>query len=251
MPNSTPYNVSKVNARRAVTRQAGKRLQPTPNEAVYGRNVQPVTPPTALPLSDLISAIIDNYVPELDAAILNSSVEPSPRICGSWVEVLPGLAKTDTDTALASAIRAFAVTILSRGPKRIFPVSEGLEAYNQALISVNDALQSPYSDFPVAIAAAVMCLLLAEIFHAPSLCSWTAHLQGLAELMQLSRPEVYASGVPHRLFVGARPALVWFMKPWGPRRCGIRLTRSSGCAGFLLKEIIFLGGRGMENHTIP
>ena len=56
--------------------------------------------------------------------------------------------------------------------------------------------------------AAVMCLLLAELYHPTSLSSWTAHLQGLGELMQLSQPEIYASGIPHRLFVGARPALV-------------------------------------------
>jgi hypothetical protein len=205
-------NGSKVKARRAGAQQAAAELHPEPKreEALCDLSVKPVTTPEALPLRDLISAIIDNYVPESDAAIACGSVEPSPRICGSWVEILPDLAGNDADTALASAIRAFAVTILSRGPKPRFPISEGLEAYNQALIAINDALQSPYSDFPVAIAAAVMCLLLAELFHATSLDSWTAHLQGLADLMQLSRPQVYVSGIPHRLFVGARPALVRF-----------------------------------------
>jgi hypothetical protein len=156
----------------------------------------------------LVLAIIDNYVPEADIFLPNSSVEASPRICGSWVEILPDIIGNGTDEALASAIRAFATSILSRGPKRSFTISESLEAYNHALVSVNGALRSPYSDFPVAIAAAVMCLLLAELFHATSLGSWAAHLQGLADLMQLSRPEAYASGIPHRLFVGARPALV-------------------------------------------
>jgi hypothetical protein len=152
--------------------------------------------------------IIDSYVPEDEAGLAGNAVEPSPRICGSWVEVLPELVDNDTGAALASAVRAFAMCILSRGPKRSFSVSDGLEAYNKALVSVNEALQSPYSDFPVAIAAAVMCLLLAELFHVTSLTSWTAHLEGLAGLMQLSRPDVYSSGIPHRLFVGARPALV-------------------------------------------
>jgi hypothetical protein len=156
----------------------------------------------------LIAAIIDNYVPESDATPSASSVEPAPRICGSWVEVLPELVGNDTDSALASAVRAFAVSILSAGPTPRSTVSDGLEAYNQALVSVNNALAAPHSAFPVGIAAAVMCLLLAEIFYATSLGSWRAHLEGLAGLMQLSRPEAYASGIPHRLFVGARPALV-------------------------------------------
>jgi hypothetical protein len=156
----------------------------------------------------LIAAIIDNYVPQSDATPSNSTVEPAPRICGSWVEVLPELLGNDTNSALASGVRAFAVSILNAGPNPRFTVSDGLEAYNQALVSVNDALGSAYSSFPVEIAAAVMCLLLAEIFYATSLCSWRAHLEGLAGLMQLSRPEAYASGIPHRLFAGARPALV-------------------------------------------
>jgi hypothetical protein len=171
-------------------------------------SVKPLDHPAAPPLDDLILTIIDNYVPETDALKLISSVEPSPRICGAWVEVLPELVGNDTDKALDAAIRAFAMSILSRGPKPSFPVSAGLEAYDRALISVNAALRSPYSDFPVVIAAAVMCLLLAEVFQATSLDSWTAHLQGLGELMQLSRPEVYMSGIPHRMFVGARPVLV-------------------------------------------
>lgn len=201
---------AKVKPRRAVSRrQPGTKLSAAPKGTVSEQSsANPVSPAASQPLSDLVLAIIDNYVPESDFALLKSRVEPWPRICGSWVEVLPELVSNDPDAALASAIRAFAVTILSRGPGRKLPVSDGLEAYNQALLSVNAALQSPYSDFPVAIAAAVMCLLLAELFHATSLTSWTAHLQGLAGLMQLSRPEVYASGIPHRLFVGATPALV-------------------------------------------
>ncbi len=189
--------------RREADRQHGGR-----EEVLAESGVRAVALAAGASLPDLISIVIDNYVPEPDAQSSNTPVEPSPRICGSWVEVLPELVGNVTDTALASAIRAFAVTILSKGPKCSLPVSDGLEAYNQALVSVNCALGSRYSDFPVTIAAAVMCLLLAEMFHVTSLNSWSAHLEGLAGLMQLSRPEAYVSGIPHRLFVGARPALV-------------------------------------------
>lgn len=226
----------KTKARRAtVQRQIGCGPHSQTREIHVDRDGQLATlSPRPPPLHDLITTIIDNYVPELDAFTLSSTVEPSPRICGSWVEVLPELIKNDTDTALASAVRAFAVSILSRGPKRSFSVSEGLEAYNQALVSVNEALRSPYSDFPVAIAAAVMCLLLAELYHVTSLCSYKAHLQGLADLMQLSRPEVYASGIPHRLFIGARPALV------GP--LVVRLRRDTPTDG--IDRLCWLSSRG-------
>ncbi len=198
-----------------------------------------------------MTTIIDNYVPEGEASVPGNTVEPSPRICGSWVEVLPELVGNDTDTALASAVRAFAVSILSRGPQRSFPISDGLEAYNQALISVNKALRSPYSDFPVTIAAAVMCLLLAELYHVTSLSSWTAHLQGLAELMQLSRPEVYASGIPHRLFVGARPALVRPLEALKACRMDPTNGGLAGCVGFPLEEVVLPRHEGVANHTVP
>ncbi|EAQ89375.1 predicted protein [Chaetomium globosum CBS 148.51] len=194
--------------RGAISRRARGMLHTQRKQVPSAQIVKPVPLPTTPSLSDLVLTIIDNYVPEADTFPPESSVEPSPRICGSWVEILPDIIGSGRDEALASAIRAFAISILSRGPKRSFAISEGLEAYNHALISVNHALRSPYSDFPVAIAAAVMCLLLAEFFHATSLGSWAAHLQGLADLMQLSRPEFYGSGIPHRLFVGARPVLM-------------------------------------------
>ncbi|KAH6628048.1 hypothetical protein F5144DRAFT_577845 [Chaetomium tenue] len=203
-----PLNDPKVGVRGAVSRRGRGRLHTQRKEVPSVQVVTPVPLPATPSLSDLVLTIIDNYVPEADTFPSENSVEPSPRICGSWVEILPDIIDSGMDKALASAIRAFAISILSRGRKRSFTISEGLEAYNHALISVNHALRSPYSDFPVAIAAAVMCLLLAEFFHATSLGSWAAHLQGLADLMQLSRPGFYASGVPHRLFVGARPVLM-------------------------------------------
>ncbi|KAK3298816.1 uncharacterized protein B0H64DRAFT_415359 [Chaetomium fimeti] len=209
--------------RGAVSRRVRGRLQTQRKEVSHARRLKPVALQAEPSLNDLILAIINNYVPEGDTFSPSSSVEPAPRICGSWVEVLPELVGNNTDKVLASAIRAFAASILSRGPKQRFTISEGLEAYNHALVSVNGALRSSYSNFPVSTAAAVLCLLLAELFHATSLGSWTAHLQGLAGLMQLARPEVYVSGIPHRLFVGARPALVV-------------LAFSSRKASFLAKE---------------
>lgn len=172
------------------------------------------------PLDDLITTIIQNYVPETEIAKAVNGSESTPRICGAWVEVLPELVESDTGTALSSAIKAFAVSIQSRGPKHSAPISAALEAYSLALSSVNDALQIPYAAFPIELGAAVMCLLFADLFLSTSLDSWMAHLQGLADLIQLSRPEFYASGIAHRLFVGARPALVWLRSVSGH---GLRL----------------------------
>ncbi|KXX76123.1 hypothetical protein MMYC01_206304 [Madurella mycetomatis] len=159
-------------------------------------------------LGDLIAVIVQNYVPDAEISMAVEGIESSPRICGAWVEVLPDLIGSDTSAALASAIKAFAMSIQSRGSKHSVPISAALEAYSSALGLVNDALWVPYDSFPVELGAAVMCLLFADLFLSTSLDSWTAHLQGLGELIQLSRPELYVSGITHRLLVGARPALV-------------------------------------------
>ncbi|KAL2262299.1 hypothetical protein VTK26DRAFT_1803 [Humicola hyalothermophila] len=197
------------NARKAKTRHpVARREPPGPKEARREGNSGPSSTSAVISLRDLMLTIASSYVPEPEPIACANSVEPSPRICGSWVEVLPDLVDNDTNTALASAIKAFAVAILSRGPKPSTPEKAALEAYTEALASVNSALRSSYDSFPVEIAAAVMCLLLAELFVPTRLDSWVAHLQGLGGLMELSRPEFYISGIPHRLFIGARPSLI-------------------------------------------
>ena len=183
---------------------------PGPQEALCNARSGASSSSVATPLGDLMLTIASSYVPEPEAIACANSVESSPRICGSWVEVLPELVGHDNNTALAAAVKAFAMAILSRGPKPSAPERTAREAYAQALSAVNKALKSSYDSFPVEIAAAVMCLLLAELFTPTTLDSWVAHLQGLGGLMQLSRPEFYVSGIPHRLFIGARPSLVCF-----------------------------------------
>ncbi|KAK4171896.1 P-loop containing nucleoside triphosphate hydrolase protein [Triangularia setosa] len=127
---------------------------------------------------------------------------------GAWAEVLPDLVKTGSSTALTSAIKAFAFSILVGEPRRNIPMAAALEAYSIALRSVNDALQVPETSSLPELMAAVMCLLFAELVLPTSLESWTAHLEGLGQLIQTREPQFYASGIAHRLFVGARPALI-------------------------------------------
>ncbi|KAK4197801.1 hypothetical protein QBC40DRAFT_180108 [Triangularia verruculosa] len=134
--------------------------------------------------------------------------EPADYCEGAWAEVLPDLVKTSDNPALASAIKSFAFSILVGEPQRRIPMAAALEAYSVALRSVNDALENPETNSLLELMAAVMCLLFAELVLPSSLESWTAHLEGLGELMQTCEPRFYASGIAHRLFVGARPALI-------------------------------------------
>ncbi|KAK4682690.1 hypothetical protein QC764_118250 [Podospora pseudoanserina] len=162
-----------------------------------------------LPLDKLIEIIIQGYVPGTDVAAIRKGASAStPRICGAWAEVLPDLVKAGNNTALNAAIKAFAFSILVCETQRKIPMATALEAYSVALRSVNDSLKIPNKSSLVQLMAAVMCLLFAELVLPTSLESWTAHLEGLGELMQTREPQFYASGIAHRLFVGARPALI-------------------------------------------
>ncbi|KAK4189034.1 hypothetical protein QBC35DRAFT_381125, partial [Podospora australis] len=127
---------------------------------------------------------------------------------GAWAEVLPDLTRQGVDKVLISAIRAFAFSILVRHPEENITEAKALEAYSSALLSVHETLDAPQRPSPVELIAAVMCLLFAELILTTTLESWAAHLEGLGKLIQTCEPEYFSSGIPHRLFVGARPALV-------------------------------------------
>ena len=169
--------------------------------------------PLAAPLDCLITFIVRRYVPEPNHRLFRGiGDDPPPRVCGAWVEVLPDLVANSVNPALPAAISAFALALLSGGPDKSGSILSGHEAYSLALRSLRLELRTTPKNgsLPSELAAAIMCLLLAELFLPTSLDSWTAHLQGFAELMQLAHPELYTVGIPHKLFVGARPILVGF-----------------------------------------
>ncbi|KAK0660842.1 hypothetical protein QBC41DRAFT_368640 [Cercophora samala] len=161
------------------------------------------------PLDKLITIIIQGYVPGTDVAAIQRGANAStPRICGAWAEVLPDLVEAGNHTALNAAIKAFAFSILVCEKQRRISVTAAFEAYSVALRSVNESLKVPGTSSLLQQMASVMCLLFAELVLPTTLESWTAHLEGLGELMQTRGPRFYASGIAHRLFVGARPALI-------------------------------------------
>jgi hypothetical protein len=66
---------------------------------------------------------------------------------------------------------------------------------------------------------------------------WTAHIQGVAAMMQSRGPSAFTDGIPHLLFVGFRPLIV--------RLCVAHWTHrsfQSGLGGFDQEENDFLDG---------
>lgn len=166
--------------------------------------------PLSPPIDEFISVIVRGCTP--DPTEMQFRGNPF-RICGAWVEVLPDLLARDTSKLLLTAIKAFAVAILSGGPVPTAPMSAGLEAKNGALSSLCKSLRTANGTYSNELAATVMCVLFSELFLPTSLGAWVAHLEGFMQVMQLSRPEMYKSGLSHKLFIGARPSMVG-VTPW-------------------------------------
>jgi hypothetical protein len=183
-------------------RQQGPRTRAQRAPAVVSR-------PLTAPLDHLVTFLIRGYVPEQVNQPTRVTDTPQPRVCGAWIEALPELAAARSSPALLSAIRSLAVTLLS--VRKVSP-SSAWESYSFALGSLRDELRSASrsASLPSEIAAAIMCLLFSELHLNTTLRSWTAHLEGFAQLVRSAGPECFASGIPHKIFVGARPLLERF-----------------------------------------
>ncbi|KAF4427313.1 Uncharacterized protein CFRS1_v002929 [Colletotrichum fructicola] len=90
------------------------------------------------------------------------------------------------------------------------PVHEAIAAHSSALKAVGRLLPHANDDPNNydEISAAIMCLFLSEKFFPTSSSAATVHARGIGELIQLRPPQFYASGTPHKLFVGFRPILI-------------------------------------------
>ncbi|KAG7409819.1 Uncharacterized protein Forpe1208_v010831 [Fusarium oxysporum f. sp. rapae] len=171
----------------------------------------PIYPSLSDPLQSRISLIVRNYVPysEISGDVTNV-VPQSPRICGSWVTALPELAAGAIGTlreSLNSAMNALALSIMSyrTGGRLVQPISL---AYGETLRLLQRDLRRSGSCYGIERAAAVMCLALVEVLSPTSPDNWLVHMHGVSELIRLSPPELFSSGILHKLFIGIRPLMV-------------------------------------------
>lgn len=205
--------------------------------------------PLTAPLDPLMTFVVRSFVPaaNLSPGRGGGSVPPT-RVCGSWVEVLPVLASGGNNIALSSAINAFAMAMMSGATASTSMTSSAGETYSQALCALHSELRSaPKSKaLPSQIIASIMCLLFAELFQPTSLGSWMAHLHGFGQSMKLAKPKFFASGIPHRLFAGARPILVRSLPVTTTGSAASLTPARSDRAGFYHQEDDVPRRRGME-----
>lgn len=124
------------------------------------------------------------------------------------IEVLRELVSGEGDhEPLASTIRALGAAMMATGSDGRAPVCDALTSRSEALRALRIAIHHD-SIPPEDILAAIMCLFVSEMLLPPSRVNSMVHARGIAHNFQQSRPESYASGVAHKLFLGFRPFLV-------------------------------------------
>lgn len=138
--------------------------------AAVQRAATPEPPrPLAWPMSDVVSLCVQNFVPENETALISPSGQrrSQSRICGAWVEVLPGLLDAcggGRCEALPSAVRALGMTLIARGRYARVPVAEAIEAHCLAIRNLHRELGAAGAlACDGRLVASVMCLFLSEV----------------------------------------------------------------------------------------
>ncbi|KAL4912737.1 hypothetical protein BDW62DRAFT_214754 [Aspergillus aurantiobrunneus] len=159
--------------------------------------------------AEQVDLVIRSYVPEEElqpcSVLLN---ETRPRICGSWVEVLPDLIdSTGSDVVLAS-LDALATSIVSQRPAGGEPRVDGTLSYLTAIQIMRKELGTATNSLDRELLASIMCLGLTEVMFAGSAEGLTMHINAVARILQANGPERYQTGVLHKLFIGFRPVMM-------------------------------------------
>ncbi|RAK79947.1 Zn(II)2Cys6 transcription factor domain-containing protein [Aspergillus fijiensis CBS 313.89] len=125
----------------------------------------PFEDPSGNDFDRYVARIIECYMPVVEQGRADSNpVDSQPRICGSWVEVMPKM-KNDRhpENTMELAVRAFALSLDQTGQDTSTAYRNIFHAYECALGSLRRHLARPACQFQADIAIAIMCLGLAEV----------------------------------------------------------------------------------------
>ncbi|KAH8803470.1 hypothetical protein F5884DRAFT_712250 [Xylogone sp. PMI_703] len=172
-------------------------------------------PPSLFPRQPLLeessTLIVREYTPWFTESSICSGQDMSPpQICGSWVSVLSNLVgSSDLDGVLHAAMGALGLAIREREASMCKQVPVYGRAYGNALSLLRSTLLRACFSCRNCLVAASMCLSISELMTPTSKDGWIMHLRGLTTVLQLSGPESHRAGVPHLLFIGAQPLLLF------------------------------------------
>ncbi|CAG8909831.1 unnamed protein product [Penicillium egyptiacum] len=205
-------------------------VQKEGQETVLGADRQEDSPTGPIPLQVYLNPLIvcnftelitKSYVPQNErVSQMCNSDYIEPRICGSWVEVLPSLPCLNTPSlVLPRAVTALATSLLSQPSKSDITRSQ---TYDVAIHTLRQSFGLKRRSLSIEQIPAIMCLTLVELMIPDSVAAILSHVQAVGMLLQAHGPSMCSSGLLHKLFVGFRPLLAFrsrqptFLasKPW-------------------------------------
>ncbi|KAJ5813161.1 hypothetical protein N7447_010184 [Penicillium robsamsonii] len=197
---------SKVQDRNLHARELSRYAPPLRDQQPGPSNEFYLHRPTAthdLKFANLIGLIIRSYVPDEEIRpSRNISHELAPRICGSWVEVLPELNELTCSDVVSTALTALGTSIMSQNLPEDALSIDSARSYLAAIQTMQKALGAAENHSDRELLVSIMCLSLAEIMFPGSSEGLTAHTNAVAQILKAHGPERYQTGILHKLFIG-------------------------------------------------
>ncbi|CAG8408403.1 unnamed protein product [Penicillium salamii] len=146
-----------------------------------------------------VESIFKAFVPQEERSSIYQ-VHPTPQICGAWIGVLPKLLQ-GPDSRDKKVLSLAIETLFAGITKK--PCEQTIQTYAAAI----DAVRMIENSEPLnpLLAAAIMCLTLAELMLPDSRSGFAMHVNGIARLFQANDSSRFTSGVLQGLFDGYRP----------------------------------------------
>ncbi len=114
------------------------------------------------------SIVVRHFTPDCELPLTNTQMEfPQSRMCGSWVRLLPDLARASHPRhgVLPKVLRALGCAIMSKMTPNAKPIPDPVGLYCEALHSVRDVIAGPRKLPHTQVLASSMCLALTEVSH--------------------------------------------------------------------------------------
>lgn len=153
-------------SKRKETRASAKKYQKRQNSSNLG-SISAQASFLYRPSQDVfIALVVRNYVPHEVATDQNSELASinQPRICGSWVEVLPNI-RSDRGTpnlVLTAAVEALGTSIMAQ---KLHPNRDNIESFQSYQLALRSLRKSVAVNgrFGTELLASIMCLSLVEV----------------------------------------------------------------------------------------
>ncbi|KAJ4263248.1 hypothetical protein NW764_016158 [Fusarium oxysporum] len=197
------YGRQRIRSIRSTTKKSPMTRRTTNPENCLTRTLTPA-------IQDAANLIIRSYVPENEIPWLNNIRNTQPRICGGWVVTLPELLVVyNSDELLPAAVKTLALSIVSKQQHRRETSPTLRQFYGSTLRLLQQSLTQQGNGYTAEHLAAMMCLTLTELMLGTGNGDWMVHIDGISAMFQHLGSTFFARGIPHELFTGFRPLLVF------------------------------------------